>query len=348
MRVFVIGYPADVGGANTELWHTVKLWRRQGLEVTLIPAWHADAKWRARLDYIGCETLQVHRRAFSLPRGCVCAGFCHSVFVHQSARLQAEGCRLVYVPCMSGWADYEVRRHEEAGPFQAYVFQSRAQKQALWPLLRQHNVPASRCHLIRGAFDADEFPFRPLPHLPGEPFVIGRLSRPDPAKFAAKTWALYSWIRELVPGLRVRIMGWSRTVEQKLGPPPPWAECLPPRTESAVDFLGSLHCLVQANDRDPGNPKAVENWPRVGLEAMAAGVPVVADRRGGWCEMIRRRETGWLATTHEEMADYVAGAAHSEDLRLGVANRARAVLTADLANPKKIWPKWQALFEQLD
>ncbi len=41
-RLFVCGYPGDVGGANTELWHTIKLWRRGGLDVTLIPTWKAD------------------------------------------------------------------------------------------------------------------------------------------------------------------------------------------------------------------------------------------------------------------------------------------------------------------
>ena len=35
--VFLIGYPGEMGGANTEAWHTVKLWRRYGVEVHLIP-----------------------------------------------------------------------------------------------------------------------------------------------------------------------------------------------------------------------------------------------------------------------------------------------------------------------
>ena len=55
-RIFVCGYPGDIGGANTELWHTVKLWRRMGCGVTLIPTWKADRRWRAKLDEIGCHT----------------------------------------------------------------------------------------------------------------------------------------------------------------------------------------------------------------------------------------------------------------------------------------------------
>jgi hypothetical protein len=37
MRVFLAGYPGEMGGANTEAWHTVKLRRRVGLDVHLVP-----------------------------------------------------------------------------------------------------------------------------------------------------------------------------------------------------------------------------------------------------------------------------------------------------------------------
>jgi hypothetical protein len=30
MRIFVLGYPGFVGGAQTECWATVKLWRQAG------------------------------------------------------------------------------------------------------------------------------------------------------------------------------------------------------------------------------------------------------------------------------------------------------------------------------
>lgn len=56
MRVFLIGYPGEMGGANTEAWHTIKLWRSFGLEVHLIPTWTCDARWKARVDALGCTT----------------------------------------------------------------------------------------------------------------------------------------------------------------------------------------------------------------------------------------------------------------------------------------------------
>ena len=59
MRVFLIGYPGEMGGANTEAWHTIKLWRRFGVDVHLIPTWGHDVRWRQRLDALGCITHDV-------------------------------------------------------------------------------------------------------------------------------------------------------------------------------------------------------------------------------------------------------------------------------------------------
>ncbi len=28
MHIFFLGYPGSMGGANTECWHTAKVWRR--------------------------------------------------------------------------------------------------------------------------------------------------------------------------------------------------------------------------------------------------------------------------------------------------------------------------------
>ena len=56
MRVFLIGYPGEMGGANTEAWHTVKLWVEYGVDVHLIPTWGCDEAWRTRVDALGCTT----------------------------------------------------------------------------------------------------------------------------------------------------------------------------------------------------------------------------------------------------------------------------------------------------
>jgi hypothetical protein len=55
----------------------------------------------------------------------------------------------------------------------AFVFQSEFQRKQLEPQLAPLGYDRSTGHLIRGAFDLDEWEFRPRPHGQHEPFVVG-------------------------------------------------------------------------------------------------------------------------------------------------------------------------------
>ena len=348
--IYLIGYPADVGGANTEIWHTIKLWRRFGAEVSVVPTWSATLKWERRLAAIGVPTLPSRNGKFSaIPDDSICVSFCNPLFARHSATLANRGCRLIYAPCMSYWSNAERKRLENTGPFDRYVFQSQSQDDLLYPLLEQHGVPWENCQRIPGAFDTEEFPFRYRARPSAkDPFVVGRLCRPDPAKFAQNTWDLFGQVRRQVPGLQVRIMGWSNKVAAKIGKPPPWAEVREKNTMPVADFLGGLHCMIAANDRDPANSAATENWPRVGLEAMSAGVPIVADCRGGWPEMIDHLQTGCLAATDQELVENVSLLAANESWRAEIVRVARHDLATRLADPQPIWAAWRQLFKELE
>jgi glycosyltransferase involved in cell wall biosynthesis len=135
-------------------------------------------------------------------------------------------------------------------------------------------------------------------------------------------------------------MAWNDAIQRKLGPPPEWAECLPAGDESPRQFLAGLHCLA------PLSGGAQENWPRCGLEAMAAGVPIVAENRWGWQEMIRHGRTGYLADSREELAGHITRLAEDEEHRLEIARCARKTLEEELANPHMIWAGWRDLFAE--
>jgi glycosyltransferase involved in cell wall biosynthesis len=167
---------------------------------------------------------------------------------------------------------------------------------------------------------------------------IGRLSRAAPDKFSPNTWRIYG----RVPGpIAARVMGWDASVAARVGWPPAWAECLPAGAETPQAFLAQVHCLAVAGG------EAVENWPRVGLEAMAAGVPLVVQRQGGWPEMIRRGETGYLCGSDEEMTDCIARLASDPAERRRIVGQARAAVENELANPDVLWRQWRELFEEL-
>jgi len=347
--IYVIGYPGDVGGASTELWHTLLLWRRFGLDVTLINTWGPPpAGWRDRCDRLGCRTVVVEMPTEQKPRPTLCeqlegvdglAGstvisFCNMFFLTAADLFRRLNCRIVWVNCMNWLFGHEKRIYAVHGPFDGYVCQSQFQRDTLAPQLAKYGVAAEQLHHIPGAFDPTEIPFAPRTHAAGEPFVLGRLSRRATDKFSTHTWPIYERIP--YPNKRARILGWDPVLARVLGQPPEWVECLPEGKEPADRFLASLHAMVQISGT------AVENWPRTGLEAMAAGVPIVVERRGGWPEMIRHGDTGFCCESDEEIAYRVARLAWDEDYRLDLARRARAHLLR-LCDAAKLWPKWKNL-----
>jgi hypothetical protein len=340
--VFVIGSPGPVGGADTELWHTLRLWRSRGLAVAVVPTWGIGDPWRAKCRAIGCEVHAVPGpgELLDVPglRGAIVVSFCNDRFLAHAATLRRAGCKTVWANCMTWLFEAEGRHYAEHGPFDHYVFQSRYQRSKLVPLLKEHGYRDRQGSVIRGAFWFDDFPFRPLAHEAKTPLVVGRISRADTDKYSVNTWPIY---RRIPHPIRARLMAWDRRIEKKLGPPPPWAECLPANAEPAPEFFGKLHAMLQVNGQ------AEENWPRSGLEAMATGVPVVVQNAWGWREMVRHGRTGFLASNDEELAYYAARLAYDEDFRLRMAARARRALEDELANPDVLWAAWQSVFASL-
>ena len=342
MVVFLMGYPGDLGGACTEAWHTVKLWRRGGLDVHLIPTWGTDAKWRARVDALGCTTHVATPETLSaipgLP-GAVVVSFCNGAFLSQAGRLRELGCRLVWSNCMTWLFQAEREFYRQSGPFDAFHFQSVFQRELLEPQLAEHGYRPELGHLIHGAFDAHEWMFQPRPHTRGEPFVIGRAARPDADKWSSNTWPIYGRIQYRQK--RALMLGMDERTHKKLGKAPAWADCLQPLAIPARQFFSTLHCML------PVNGGARENWPQAGLEAMAAGVPIVAQNEWGWREMIEHGVTGFLGGCDEELAHYAAVLAYDEDLRMRMAHAARERLVNQLANPNVLLAGWNRLFQSV-
>lgn len=342
MNIYILGCTSAVGGADTELWHVIRLWRTYKCTVTVIPTWGVRRTQEARLQAVGVRVIHMSRpcelQAVSELSGGIAVGFCNSEFLQSVAILRQMRCRLAWINCMTYVSELEKRVHKECGPFDAYAFQSQFQLERLAPIYRSLGATEKQFHLIRGAFFTDEFPFLYRPHARNEPFTIGRIARPDPAKWSSNIWPIYSEVR--AAEVRARVMAWSDQLSAKCGPPPLWADALKANAESAMEFLSSLHCLL------PVNGGAEENWPRAGLEAMSAGVPIVAEDSWGWREMIEHGKTGFLAAP-ERLSVFATLLAGDEELRRTISHSAREKLVTDLANPAAIWAGWRKLFDQI-
>jgi glycosyltransferase involved in cell wall biosynthesis len=169
--------------------------------------------------------------------------------------------------------------------------------------------------------------------------VIGRLARPDLDKWSSNHWGILNRVPYLQR--RALAMGWTAALVHKCGPPPAWAETLPPQHIAAVDFLGRCHAMLGLNGG------ARENWPRIGLESMAAGVPLVAQNNWGWREMIIDGETGFLTNNDEEMEFRLAQLAYDNELRRYLVAEARDHVE-ELADPERIGRQWRELFGKVE
>jgi len=263
-------------------------------------------------------------------------GMCNSQVCGVMDELRHLGCKLVWLNCMTFMFEHERRAWIDHGPADAYIFQSEFQRKTLEPKLRHYGYRPEQGFLVRGAFDFEEWPFAPRSHSPGAAFTVGRLSRPDSDKWSSNHWKILAGVP--YAERRALCMGWTNDVERKCGRPPSWAECLPPQAVSAQEFLGRCHCLLHVN----GGAK--ENWPRVGLEAMAAGVPVIAQNKWGWPEMIRHHETGFLANNDAELAYFTAALAYRSRLRINIAEAARAHVE-NLAEPGRLINDWRKVLD---
>ena len=345
MRVYLIGTPGRYAGANVEAWHTVRVWRQAGIDVAIVPTWNIDPEWRQTVEGAGCSVYDAtEEHLLDVPgiRGAITVSFCNKAYVRNIPRLKEAGCKVVWANCMTFTFNEELATFKQHLP-DVLIYQSNFQKQELEKAFAAAEVDIKRARavVVRGAFVKEDFKYAPRVHRRNDNFCIGKIARADLDKWYAKIWHLCDAIQAKV---QCRIcfigMGADKRVRQMLGPAPLWSVLLPPNGAHTAALYNTLHCML------PVNGSARENWPRVGLEAMASGVAIVAPNKWGWQEMIKHGETGLLGDNDAELADHVAAIANDEDLRMLLIRNAYAYLD-EIADPKQIGETWKQIFEQL-
>lgn len=144
------------------------------------------------------------------------------------------------------------------------------------------------------------------------PFTVGRLSRDAIDKHSPDDPVLYRMLASR--GIRVRIMGGTCLAPALEGVE--GIELLPAGAESASDFYRSLDLFFYRTGT------SIEAYGRVVVEAMAAGLPVIAHRRGGYVEIVDDGVNGFLFRSQEEAYNRVMFLKASRAIRLAIGRAA--------------------------
>jgi glycosyltransferase involved in cell wall biosynthesis len=198
-------------------------------------------------------------------------------------------------------------------------------------MLDRFPIPDDRITVIHNGVDLDYF--RPAPGpLPGHQQVVLCIARFVPEKDHETLMAAFSQVATRHPEAELWLVGdgpgrqaihrWAtrRLPPRRLRLLPGQSDITPLLHQSSLLVLSSTH----------------EGLPNVVLEAMAAGLPVVATDVGGLSEVVQPGETGWLVAPGDipALADAISHLLAHDQVRtaFGQAGRKRAEERFSLAS----------------
>lgn len=161
--------------------------------------------------------------------------------------------------------------------------------------------------------DLDLFRPQPIPH---EGFTVGRFHRDSPEKHNAEDPELYRQL--LDAGCRVKLMG---GLSQQSLIADDRVELSAAGSTPAPDFLNSVDCFLYRTRSD-----LFEAFGRVIAEALACGIPVVAENRGGFTHLISEGENGFLFDTNADALEKILQIKENPALRESMSQRARELI----------------------
>jgi hypothetical protein len=337
-RIFVHGFPGRYGGAATELHHQITFWRRIGLEVHLIPT---NAGYRKEPLYAEMEQTGVvihEQNQFDvLTRDDVIMSYCSSDFLDHLPAINKYTRKTVFINCMTWLFEKEKQRMAE-GLIGMFLYQNEDVLNKQMPVLRALNQdPDIQFRIFSPYFEETAFPF--VEQRPENYFGCGRISRQDADKYSRSTLQIYEYF--VAPVMkRGLFMGFDARSEAKIGRPPHWITTMCDST--IVDQQAFYrHCRIVLQPSD-----TIENWPRVGFEAMASGSVLIVDDRGGWRQLVDHGKTGWLCRHERDFIYYASKMAYEPELRDEMAQRAQ-LRGRQLGGFERAQESWDAVSRDL-
>ncbi len=311
-NLYIYGFPSRYGGAGTELHHQIYVLKDiPWLKLSIIPT---NAGWPnepllKEMQGLGIDICPANEFSLLTSDDAI-INFCSSEFLKNLPAIIRHTKRTIFVNCMTWLFDSEKLMHSSNNI--AFSLYQRDQVRADHEKTLRSIGSKAQFLTFTPYFRKNGFEFRQKDQ---EFTYLGRISRQDADKYAANTLHIYEYI--VAPKWKRGIfLGFDQRSEQKIGKLPSWIVGFADQNQLPVEkFYEMLDFIVQPTD-------TTENWPRIGMEAMASGVPLVVDNRGGWQYMIEHGKNGFLCNNDRDFIYYGSRLAYDLELRGRIARNA--------------------------
>ena len=372
-NIYWFNWPAHVGGSDTKFVHTLRLLAGE-YHITVIPndaGYYADPMWLDYLAGLGVKTALLHELPAQLDGWAI--SLCNGLFIKNGmlGDCLRRGLRVIWSSEMM-WHFYGELEAVRFGLIHRVLYVSAAQRRLLepgyrWALSGEPRRPstppdvpledADAWHgrlngpegrgidwIMSGNYiDPTQFPFRARGvKNPGDPFTIGRVSRPDPDKFPDDFPLSYERLGLREP-VRFRVLGWSDQMAAR------WPDhfyderwdLVPTAGEPVTTFLDSLDILVYDL-----SPRFKESWGRAVVEAMLSGVVPLVPRGGGHHleHLVPHGVGGYLCDGPEDFARHARALQDDPALLARLSLGARNWATEHLCNASEHLTIWRQVF----
>lgn len=369
MKVYFFGWPGLIGGADTKLAHLLPLLRNE-FDLTVVPtdaSWFQDRKGKRRLEDLGIRCALLQELPLQLSGWGV--ALCNADFLVSGAasEVRRRGLRLAWSNEMMCLFPPESGAMT-LGIIDAVLYVSEAQRRILEPQYRRILGGETKLRAYKGKrgevegritaastgrklrwcmtgnyIDPAEFPFRDRTREDNSnrPLVIGRLSRPDPAKFPADFPQSYQNLG--LRNARFRVMGWDYELAAR------WPkfvfdkrwDLLAPLAERPAEFLQSLDLFVYAL-----HSTCRESWGRAVVEAMLTGaIPLVpAGEEHHLQSLVSHGACGFVCSGPEEFGSYARRLEADPAMRRSFSQEAHAYAKREFCNAEAHRESWRRLF----
>lgn len=327
----VIGHPSNLGGADTELEHQIRLWRQMGIRIHIC---HTSENYpkntRERMLNLGCN--YIPSKSWQELDGLDVISFCNKVFLEEIETIKKYARSTTFVNCMTWNFEKEIKA-QELNLIDFHLYQTDHQLDRVSIKLKDKGKKYTPIRFIP-YFDQSDFPF--IPRNNKEFFRFGRISRDDLSKYNKSQIWIYDTMTAPVLKSGI-ILGWSDKIANKIGKLPYYIHGLECCAISQQEFYKQCDFIIMHSD-------TFENLPRIGFEAMASGSLLIVDKKGGWELLVDDGKTGWLCANHREFVYKASRAAFEIEESDELRNQALIKLNNDWGLNKSA-QSWESVFQ---